>query len=119
MNMNEKAAADCFRTTTCACQRYQDCAKYKLNEDVDALTAAGDKRLKEKLTKVLEAVFKDLAENLENNARNCDNNDAKTALYDVAYAVTMMDMPWIVRKALEIPHGEETIELNPLHRDER
>jgi len=62
-----------------------------------------------KLIKVLEAVFQDLSENFESAGRNCDNNDASTALYNAASAVNMMDIPYIVREALEMPHDGKTI----------
>ncbi len=62
-----------------------------------------------KLITVLEAIFKDLSENLESAARDCHNNDASCALGNAASAVNMMDIPYIVRDALEMPHdGEDT-----------
>ncbi len=62
-----------------------------------------------KLILVLEAISKDLSENLEISARNSRNNDACTALYEAASAVNAMDIPYIVREALEMPHeGKET-----------
>ncbi len=62
-----------------------------------------------KIIKVLEAMFKDLSENLESAGRNCCNNDASTALYEAASAVDMMDIPFIVREALEMPHDGKTV----------
>ncbi len=66
-----------------------------------------------KLITVLEAIFKDLSENFESAARNCRNNDASTALGEAASAVNMMDIPFIVREALEMPHGGEDTPLIP------
>ncbi len=66
-----------------------------------------------KLITVLEAIFADLSENLESSARDCNNNDASTALGNAASAVNAMDIPYIVREALEMPHGGEDTPLIP------
>ena len=60
-----------------------------------------------KLTEVLEKVFADLDENICDAARNCRNSDASTALGEVSGAIGMMDIPWIVREVLEIPHDSD------------
>lgn len=59
-----------------------------------------------KLTAVMEKLFSDLADNFESAARNCRNNDASTALGEAASAVHMMDIPWLIREALEMPHDD-------------
>ncbi len=66
-----------------------------------------------KLITVLEALFQDLGDSLENVAKDERNNDASTALYGVTNAINMLDIPFIVREALEMPHGGEDTPLIP------
>jgi pyruvate-formate lyase-activating enzyme len=68
----------------------------------------------DKLIKVLDAVFADLKTSLEEDARNCGNNDASTALYGVAHAVDMIYMKGIVYEALDIPINLEDDKLDAL-----
>jgi len=53
---------------------------------------------------VLEKLFHDLDENICYAARNCRCSDANTALHELSGAINMMDIPYLVREALEIPH---------------
>jgi len=63
-----------------------------------------------KLIKVLEKLFIDFEECISNQARYCNNNDATAALYEITNAINMLDIPFLVRDALEIPHPEPSSE---------
>ena len=65
-----------------------------------------------KLITVLEKLFADFNENLGDASLHCRNNDASTALYEVQSAINMMDIPYIVREALEVPHPVHNMRLN-------
>lgn len=72
---------------------------------LDEKEAAADKAEEcDKLIKVFEAIFLDLNENFTTAARDCRNNDASTALGEAASAIDMMDIPFIIREALGVPH---------------
>ena len=66
-----------------------------------------NKLLADKLIVLFEGVFKDLNENIEDAARYCDNNDASTALYQMTGAINMMDFPYLIREALDVPHPSQ------------
>jgi hypothetical protein len=70
------------------------------------------KMIVDKLTAVMEALFADLNENVQSAARNCGNNDASTALHEMSHAIDMMNVPFIIREALEIPH--DTVNTTPI-----
>ena len=57
------------------------------------------------VTKVFETIFADFNENIESAARDCRNNDASTALRNVSSAIEIMDIPYLVKEALGVPHG--------------
>jgi hypothetical protein len=73
----------------------------------------------EKLAKVLEAVLKDLKDNIEQQARYERCSDAATALYGVAHAIDMVYVPDLVLDALEIPRDPADDNLDPLKIPER
>ncbi len=56
------------------------------------------------LIKIMEKLFDDLKDNVYNSAINCRNYDASTALYEIHGAIGMMNIPYLVREALEISH---------------
>lgn len=66
------------------------------------------KRVKEeecsKIINLFERVFFDFQAGIDSAARNCRNNDACTALYEVSSAIDAMDMPYVIRQALDVPH---------------
>lgn len=66
------------------------------------------KRVKEeecnKLINLFERVFFDFQTSIDVAARNCRNNDASTALYEVSSAINVMDISYVVREALGVPH---------------
>ena len=66
-----------------------------------------NKLLSDKLIKLFEKVFEDFNENIENATRNCNNNDACTALYEMSGAINMMDFPYLIREALDVPHPNQ------------
>ena len=71
----------------------------------EAQRMAGLKLAAERITVVFEKVFDDFNEAILSAARECRNNDASTALHEISSAVHMMDIPYSIREALEIPHG--------------
>jgi hypothetical protein len=66
-----------------------------------------NKLLSDKLIKLFETVFEDLNENIESAARNCTCSDASTALYEMTSAINMMDFPYLIREALDVPHHNQ------------
>lgn len=65
-----------------------------------------NKLLSDKLIKVFEKAFGDFSESIQDRARDCNNQDATTALYEVELAILSLDIPYLVREALDVPHPE-------------
>ena len=85
-------------------------------DEVDALAEA-DRALDEeevaaekvkqcdKFIALFTAIFDDFKVGIDSAARNCRNNDASTALYEVSSAIEAMDIPFVVRQTMDVPNS--------------
>lgn len=62
------------------------------------------KIVSDRIIKIFDKVFDDFRDNIDAAARNCRNSDASTALYEMSSAISAMDLPWLIREALEMEH---------------
>lgn len=71
------------------------------------IEAQADLRIEHRLTQLFEAVFEDFRTAIDNAARQCRNNDASTALYEVSSAIYAMDVAYTIKEVFAIEYPDE------------